>query len=314
MRQAVFAIWFLLGAVLAFSDESTSSQQPPGPEITRRTVGYGELHEEWRGEVIQLSWEPRTFLLKGFLNDEECDHLISLARPKLRKSTVVDSQSGKSVPSEVRTSKGMFLSYGQDEIVAKIEKRVAQVTMIPISHQEGMQILKYENGEKYEPHFDFFQDQVNQRPEVGGQRIVTVLMYLTTVEEGGETVFPNAKDKVEGPGWSDCAKKGLAVKTQRGDAVMFYGLKPDGSQDKSSLHGSCPTVRGEKWSATKWIHVLPFSKESKKRDGKEDGCVDSDPQCSAWAARGECDRNPSYMKVNCKKACNVCSGSKVQTT
>ena len=33
-------------------------------------------------------------------------------------------------------------------------------------------------AQKYEPHHDFFHDQVNARPENGGQRIATVLMYL----------------------------------------------------------------------------------------------------------------------------------------
>ena len=78
------------------------------------------------------------------------------------------------------------------------------------------------------------------------------------MEEGGETVFPDADKKVSGPEWSECAKQGLAVKTFKGDALMFYSLKPDGSNDPSSLHGSCPTTQGNKWSATKWIHVGPI--------------------------------------------------------
>jgi prolyl 4-hydroxylase len=73
----------------------------------------------------------------------------------------------------------------------------------------------------------------------------------TTVEEGGETVLPHADQKVSGEGWSECAKRGLAVKAVRGDALMFYSLKPDGSNDPASLHGSCPTLKGDKWSATK---------------------------------------------------------------
>ncbi len=36
--------------------------------------------EEWRGEVIHLSWAPRAFLVKNFLSDEECDHLIQKVR------------------------------------------------------------------------------------------------------------------------------------------------------------------------------------------------------------------------------------------
>ena len=44
----------------------------------------------------------------------------------------------------------------------------------------------------------------------------------TTPVEGGETVFPQAATRVSGPEWSECASKGLAVKTRRGDALLFY--------------------------------------------------------------------------------------------
>lgn len=127
--------------------------------------------------------------------------------------------------------------------------------MIPADNQEAMQILHYQNGQKYEPHHDFFHDRVNQAPERGGQRVATVLMYLTTPEEGGETVFPNAHERVYGDGWSDCAKNALAVKAKRGNALLFFSLHPDGTEDPASLHGSCPTTKGDKWSATKWIRV-----------------------------------------------------------
>lgn len=130
-----------------------------------------------------------------------------------------------------------------------------------MENQEGLQILHYHDGEKYEPHWDYFNDPINSRPETGGQRIATVLMYLTTVEEGGETVFPNADTKLHLPSdrpISACAAKGMSVKAIKGDAVMFFALHPDGTLDPSSLHGSCPTLKGDKWSATKWIHVGHF--------------------------------------------------------
>lgn len=43
-------------------------------------------------------------------------------------------------------------------------------------HGEGLQILHYEVGQKYEPHFDYFADEFNTKN--GGQRMATVLMYL----------------------------------------------------------------------------------------------------------------------------------------
>ena len=35
------------------------------------------LQELWRGEVVQVSWKPRAFLLKSFMSEEECDHLVN---------------------------------------------------------------------------------------------------------------------------------------------------------------------------------------------------------------------------------------------
>lgn len=35
-----------------------------------------------------------------------------------------------------------------------------------------------QKGQEYKPHEDYFHDTVNARPENGGQRIATVLMYL----------------------------------------------------------------------------------------------------------------------------------------
>lgn len=53
------------------------------------------------------------------------------------------------------------------------------------------------------------------------------------VEEGGETVFPNATAKGSAPS----AKSGISVKPKMGDALLFWSMKPDGSLDPKSLHG-----------------------------------------------------------------------------
>lgn len=260
-------------------------------------------------KVIQLSWNPRAFLYKGFLSDEECEHLIVLAKDKLETSMVADNDSGKSVMSEVRTSSGMFLEKHQDETVARIETRIAAWTFLPEENGESIQILHYENGQKYEPHYDYFHDKNNQA--LGGHRVATVLMYLSNVVKGGETIFPNSESKLtqeKDDTWSECAKNGFAVKPERGDALLFFSLHLDATTDPVSLHGSCPVIEGEKWSATKWIHVRSFDKPN-RRSGE---CADENELCSKWAALGECSKNPLYMIGSkdyggfCRRSCNVC--------
>ncbi|GER38785.1 2-oxoglutarate (2OG) and Fe(II)-dependent oxygenase superfamily protein [Striga asiatica] len=161
--------------------------------------GLGKRGEQWT-EV--LSWEPRAFLYHNFLSKEECEYLISLAKPHMVKSSVVDSKTGK-------------------------------------NHGEGLQVLHYEEGQKYEPHYDYFLDEFNTKN--GGQRIATLLMYLSDVEEGGETVFPAAMGNFSNtPGWnemSECAKRGLSVKPKMGDALLFWSMRPDATLDPTSLHG-----------------------------------------------------------------------------
>jgi len=40
------------------------------------------------------------------------------------------------------------------------------------------------------------------------------------------------------------------------------------------------------------------------------GCVDIDDNCETWARSGECDRNPAFMKGNCRASCHECNGGK----
>jgi len=35
-------------------------------------------------------------------------------------------------------------------------------------------------------------------------------------------------------------------------------------------------------------------------------CIDEHENCKGWAKVGECDSNPKYMLVSCRRSCNVC--------
>ncbi|AAF08583.1 unknown protein [Arabidopsis thaliana] len=242
-------------------------------------------------KVKQVSSKPRAFVYEGFLTDLECDHLISLAKENLQRSAVADNDNGESQVSDVRTSSGTFISKGKDPIVSGIEDKLSTWTFLPKENGEDLQVLRYEHGQKYDAHFDYFHDKVNIAR--GGHRIATVLLYLSNVTKGGETVFPDAQ---------------VCLKPKKGNALLFFNLQQDAIPDPFSLHGGCPVIEGEKWSATKWIHVDSFDKIL-THDGN---CTDVNESCERWAVLGECGKNPEYMvgtpeiPGNCRRSCKAC--------
>uniref|UniRef100_A0A6N2LZK3 Fe2OG dioxygenase domain-containing protein n=1 Tax=Salix viminalis TaxID=40686 RepID=A0A6N2LZK3_SALVM len=185
------------------------------------------------------------------------EHFISRT---LRLLNNVKSLNGKSKlkPSTLALRKGettesTFISGSEDKtgVLDFIERKIAKATMIPQSHGEAFNILRYEIGQKYDSHYDAFNpDEYGPQPS---QRVASFLLYLSSVEEGGETMFPLENGSAVSSGFEYKRCVGLKVKPRQGDGLLFYSLFPNGTIDRASLHGSCPVIEGEKWVATKWI-------------------------------------------------------------
>jgi len=109
--------------------------------------------------------------------------------------------------SEVRTSYGVFLQ--PDKMLRKIEERIARWTRIPVEHGEQFYFLRYEEGQQYQPHHDYFHEHLPGMERYlgkAGQRTATVLLYLHTPDEGGETIFPHTAKKVPAKRGSSSAR------------------------------------------------------------------------------------------------------------
>ena len=198
--------------------------------------------------VQTLSTSPRIYLIENFLSAKECDHLIEIAKPHLQRSTVInDGVANEGKLDARRTSQGMFiLDHLKDRIVKKIEKRLAALTELPIQNGESIQVLQYREGAEYQPHHDYFNPATPggmSHLNRGGQRVASVIMYLNTPQEGGETIFPRVN---------------IRVTPKKGSAVLFYNCLTTGEVDPLSLHGGAPVIAGEKWIATKWIRQGEF--------------------------------------------------------
>ncbi|KAJ9463638.1 Prolyl 4-hydroxylase 2 [Diplonema papillatum] len=212
-----------------------------------------------------LSHEPRTYYFPKFMSDKEADDIRKAASRKLTRSSVVPTKGRQtSGIDDVRTSSGCWLD-NRVPSVEEVRLRVLDITGFQKNQTEMLQVLKYEIGQKYISHLDYFtphgartkaeEDELwALKWNNNWNRAATFFLYLETTEAGGATVLPRANGGPTVYNMSDCTR-GLRVYPTKGAAVLFYDMKPDKTQDPFSLHGGCPVIKGEKWAAPQWLHV-----------------------------------------------------------
>ena len=228
-------------------EETPITETPYRPDAPLR-LASAPTHEVDGREIHVLAHleRPALAVLANVLGHDECDALIELARPRLAPTRVIDPVTGKDVIAEHRSAEGVFFRPQETPLIARIEKRIEQLTGVPLENGEGIQLVRYLPGAESTPHFDFL---LTTNPgnlesiERSGQRIGTLILYLNDVEAGGETTFPDV---------------GMKVVPRKGHAVYFeYGNRL-GQCDPVSVHAGAPVRAGEKWIATKWLRERPY--------------------------------------------------------
>lgn len=198
------------------------------------------LHAGDRDVRVLFSLQnPRIVLFGGLLAEAECDQLVALARKHMSASNVINMDTGGETRHEYRTSTGMAFARAATPLITRIERRIEALLNWPFENGEALQILRYEVGQEYRPHYDYVDPtQPGAAPFLarGGQRVASLVMYLNTPESGGATHFPDV---------------GLEVAAVKSNAVFFSYDRPHPST--KTLHGGMPVRAGEKWVATKWL-------------------------------------------------------------
>eukprot|EP00933_Yihiella_yeosuensis_P004332 TRINITY_DN108701_c0_g1_i1.p1 TRINITY_DN108701_c0_g1~~TRINITY_DN108701_c0_g1_i1.p1 ORF type:complete len:436 (-),score=79.91 TRINITY_DN108701_c0_g1_i1:304-1611(-) len=246
----------------------------PGVEVGYRRNVTLPVEAERLAETLHLqltthSISPLVVEVSSFFTDAQCDHVIDKALPHMAKAPVahMDHDVGKP-DTNWRSSSNYFLEAGNDPILKGMDAQVSAMTRIPVTHQEYSQILRYEKGERYVSHHDYFdpdmyQDnqQIQELTKKGMyNRLATVFFYLSDVEAGGATHFPVAVEGGQDPNdidFEDCTR-GVSVKPAKGRIVIFYSQDAAARLDHRSLHAGCPVEKGTKWAANKWIWTKPM--------------------------------------------------------
>ncbi|XP_029303936.1 prolyl 4-hydroxylase subunit alpha-2 isoform X3 [Cottoperca gobio] len=172
------------------------------------------------------------------LSHEETEKIKELAKPRLSRATVRDPKTGVLTTANYRVSKSAWLEEEDDPVIARVNQRIEDITGLTVGTAELLQVANYGVGGQYEPHYDF-----SRRPFVhlnhDGNRLATFLNYMSDVEAGGATVFPDF---------------GAAISPRKGTAVFWYNLFKSGEGDYRTRHAACPVLVGSKWVSNKWIH------------------------------------------------------------
>lgn len=194
-----------------------------------------------QGIVVFALQHPAIALVDGFLSPEECEALVALSAARLAPASVLDQTSGILEVSSFRTSWHAKLERAENPLVERIEARTALLAGLPDGHGERIEIIRYQVGQQYRPHCDWFDPGTpggKARIEQRGQRVATILMYLSDVDEGGSTVFPML---------------GLDVRPRKGAALYFSNVNAQGLPEPLTRHAGTPVAVGQKLVATRWF-------------------------------------------------------------
>ncbi|XP_054081774.1 prolyl 4-hydroxylase subunit alpha-1 [Zeugodacus cucurbitae] len=185
--------------------------------------------------------DPYIVMYHDVMHDNEIELIKKMARPRFRRATVQNAVTGELETANYRISKSAWLRTEEHKIIENIVQRTEDMTGLDMSVAEELQVVNYGIGGHYEPHFDFARkDEVRAFQGLNtGNRIATVLFYMSDVEQGGATVFTNLR---------------IALWPRKGSAAFWYNLHKSGEGDFRTRHAACPVLTGSKWVSNKWIH------------------------------------------------------------
>ena len=213
--------------------------------------GGGRLGEETQ----DIADGPWIVTFDNFVSEQEGADILGTVNSQFSRSTDQGSVNKygemEKVVSQSRTSENAWCMGNCESHPSTIAvmQRIQDVTGVHVDNFESFQVLRYNVGQEYRAHHDMGAGD-NLVP--AGPRIYTFFLYLSDVEEGGETEFPLVK-----------RPSGVTVRVtpKRGSAVLWPSVQNDNPtlQDPRTRHAALPVKKGVKFAANAWLHLFDFS-------------------------------------------------------
>jgi hypothetical protein len=253
-------------------------------ETYHRQTLFPHINTEYPG-VQLVHARPYIFIVNNFLSPEECELLLR----KAKRLTPQQSGAAEGRASKRRSS-GCLL---HTEEVPTFRERVAALTAQDTSQLQPLKISRYRAGDFFGPHTDAMSSGpgklrenphdaggdlhraklgVTAAPYPGGNRFMTMFVYLNDVEHGGRTRWrwvhedssfydhPGPIDLTEIPWSRPDDETGVCIAPEAGMAVLhFASTTPEtgGLTDRNACHESEEAV-DTKWICQQFIYSHPI--------------------------------------------------------
>ena len=181
------------------------------------------------------------FVVRDFLDESECAELRTRIDAERQPSGIL----GEYPDPEFRTSESCNLN-PHEPFVKSIEDKITGLMGIDPVQGESIQGQRYDVGQQFKPHHDFFftdQPYWEEVRKYGGQRTWTAMVFLNEPEAGGQTNFPRAN---------------IRVTPRRGNLLAWNNMDELGEPNPYSLHQGMPVEKGIKYVITKWYREGPW--------------------------------------------------------
>lgn len=184
--------------------------------------------------VIHPSIRFEVHTLPHLLSKLNCLNLCKDALPYLSPSKIYNVD--KEYQYLIRNSMSCSVISTESE---KVRKMASQLSGYPLSHVENAQVVRYEEGEGFDDHYDT--DPTNKK-NPSWSRIATFMIYLNEECIGGETEFP-VMQKI--------------IQPQTGTGVFWWNVI-GGEIIPECKHKGRFVIAGTKWIINTWVHSIPI--------------------------------------------------------
>ena len=114
--------------------------------------------------------DPHICYYDNFVTDEECEFIINVSKPHMKRAGVSDKSLDLS-SYKGRTNESYWIPLNKYDIMKRLCLRIAIEIGVPFKHFESFQVIHYTEGQEYKYHYDAYDKNNVEKYKSGKEKI-----------------------------------------------------------------------------------------------------------------------------------------------